>query len=150
MTHQSEITQPLTWNGSQFIIRARTSETNDALGIFESIDQPSEGPPRHIHDDADETFVILSGEAEFWLNGTLSQHSAGETVFIPRGAEHTYRVLGNQPARMLTIMTPGGFEDFFTEMAEGGYRIPQDMGPIMEIAARYQLRFTGPPLAAAA
>jgi hypothetical protein len=43
-------------------------------------------------------------------------------------------------------MTPGGFDTFFAEMAEGGFRIPEDMDAINESAARHNMRFTGPPL----
>ena len=45
-----------------------------------------------------------------------------------------------------SILTPGGFEGFFYEMAEGRFTIPDDMAAITDIAARYHLTFTGPPL----
>ena len=147
MTKHDAIQTPLTWNRSQILIRARRSDTAGAIGIFETVDQPGDGPPLHVHDDADETFVILSGEAEFSLNGKRSHHGVGATIFVPRGAEHAYRAIGSAPLRMLTIMTPGGFEAFFAEIAERNYRIPEDMQKVVEIAARYHVRFTGPPLA---
>jgi len=50
---------------------------------------------------------------------------------------------------MLTVMTPGGFEGFFAEMAERNCRIPDDMDQIAAIGARFGLTFTGPPLGAA-
>ncbi len=72
--------------------------------------------------------------------------SAGESVFIPRGREHTFRVIGDQPCRHLVILTPGGFEGFFAEMAVKQCRIPEDMPTIEEAATRFNMRFTGPPL----
>ena len=90
----------------------------------------------------------MSGDVEFWLNGERMVRGPGQTAFVPRGTAHTFRVLGHQPSRHLTILTPGGFEGFFAEMAAGGYRIPEDMGAVAEIAARFHLTFTGPPLAA--
>jgi hypothetical protein len=50
------------------------------------------------------------------------------------------------PSRHLVILTPGGFEDFFADMAAGKFQIPQDMDRIAESARRHHLRFTGPPL----
>jgi hypothetical protein len=44
------------------------------------------------------------------------------------------------------ILTPGGFEGFFAEMAAGQFRMPEDMAAIEESARRHHLRFTGPPL----
>jgi len=51
---------------------------------------------------------------------------------------------------MLTIMTPGGFEQFFVEVASENLRIPQDMVRISEIGVKYDLEFTGSPLGVAA
>lgn len=134
------------WLGTWYKTTLHTDATGGVLSITDSIGQPGSGPPRHIHDDADETFVMLNGAAQFWLEGTLLERRAGETVFVPRGKEHTFRVISEQPSRYLVIMTPGGFEGFFAEMAAGRCRIPEDMEKIVEIAARYHLRFTGPPL----
>jgi len=67
-------------------------------------------------------------------------------MFVPRGKEHTFRVVSDTPCRHLVILTPGGFEGFFSEMAANAYRIPEDMPAIAECAARYRLSFTGPPL----
>lgn len=102
-----------------------------------------------MHQDADETFVILSGRSEFLLNGHRSILGAGETVFVPRGSEHTFRVVGDEPALHLVILTPGGFEGFFVEMGRDQLAIPDDMEEITKRAAQYHLAFTGPPLAAA-
>jgi quercetin dioxygenase-like cupin family protein len=134
------------WNGVTYRILVPAAATEGRLGIFESEDHPGYGPPRHIHNDADETFVVLEGEVEFLLNGVARHCSPRDTVFVPRGTEHTFCVRGTAPARMLTVMTPGGFEGFFRDMAQGAYRIPQDMPRIAAIAATYQLEFTGPPL----
>jgi hypothetical protein len=40
---------------------------------------------------------------------------AGEFAFAPRGAHHTFANLGD-PARMLLVCTPAGFERYFARM----------------------------------
>jgi hypothetical protein len=67
-------------------------------------------------------------------------------VFISRGTNHTFKVVGNEPSRHLVILTPGGFEGFFADMAAGQFRIPEDMAAIEQSARRHHLVFTGPPL----
>ena len=104
------------------------------------------GPPRHIHHAEDETFVVLSGEVEFWVAGERLLRGPGEAAFVPRGVEHTFRVVGDRPSRHLVILTPGGFEGFFREMAEARCRIPEDMPAVLQSAGRHNLEFTGPPL----
>jgi quercetin dioxygenase-like cupin family protein len=134
------------WLGVHYKTLLTSDETNGAMSIVDSVSPPQSGPPRHVHQDADETFVMLTGECEFWVDGATSYRGAGETVFVPRGTEHTFRVIGSQPSRHLVILTPGGFENFFLEMARGQYAIPEDMERITEVATRHHLTFTGPPL----
>lgn len=136
------------WLGVWYKTLLASAATGGALSVVDSLSPAGSGPPRHIHRREDETFVILTGACEFWIEGSRSTHRAGESVFIPRGKEHTFRVTDDGPSRHLVILTPGGFEGFFAEMAGGGFRIPQDMGRIDEAAARYDLAFTGPPLEA--
>ena len=134
--------------GVKFTVAVPAALTDGAFSVFEEITPPRLGPPLHIHHAEDETFVMLSGECEFWLEGETCIKGPGETVFVPRGSEHAFRVIGTAPSRHLVILTPGGFEHFFEEMAAGQCRIPEDMAKVEESAARHNLRFTGPPLAA--
>ncbi|OIQ28886.1 MAG: cupin [Alphaproteobacteria bacterium MedPE-SWcel] len=136
------------WLGTHYRTTLTTAETGGVMSITDSVSPPGSGPARHIHHDADETFVILTGDAEFWLAGERFVRGPAQTVFIPRGTEHTFRILSDTPCRHLVILTPGGFEGFFAEMAEGQFRIPQDMPAIEDSAARHNLTFTGPPLGA--
>ena len=136
------------WLGTHYRTILTTAETGGAMSITDSVSPPNSGPPRHIHHDADEAFVILTGDAEFWLAGERFIRGPGETVSIPRGTEHTFRIVGDVTCRHLVILTPGGFESFFAEMATGQFRIPQDMPAIEDSAARHNLTFTGPPLSA--
>lgn len=134
------------WQGVQYHTILSTVETDGALSVTDTVSPPGSGPPRHIHEDADEAFVLLSGDCEFWLEGDHFTRGPGETVFVPRGREHTFRVIGDLPARHLVILTPGGFENFFAEMAAAQYKMPQDMPAIRKSAERHHLAFTGPPL----
>ena len=134
------------WLGVKYTTILSTKASRGAMSVVDTLSPPLSGPPRHVHDDADETFVMLSGRVEIWLEGETSFVGPGETAFIPRGREHTFRVTAEGPARKLVILTPGGFEAFFAEMGRGGFAIPGDMARIAEIAAQHHLRFTGPPL----
>lgn len=142
----TQATDSVVWNGVTYHIRLNVAATGGRLSIFESEDQPGYGPPRHVHHQEDETFLVLDGEVAFLLGETSQTCLPGDTVFVPRGTVHTFCVRGHKPARMLTVMTPGGFEGFFREMSKGAFRIPQDMAQIVAIASAYHLEFTGPPL----
>lgn len=138
--------ETLEWLGVTYRTILSTAASGGAMSVTDSVSPPGSGPPRHIHHREDECFVILSGACEFWMAGARFLPGADETLFIPRGTEHTFKVVSSEPCRHLVILTPGGFEGFFAEMAKGRYRIPEDMDRINEAASRFHLSFTGPPL----
>lgn len=135
------------WQGTLYRTILSPEASGGSLSIVDSLSPALSGPPRHVHDREDEIFIVLSGEMRFWMAGQETIKGPGETVFVPRGIEHTFRVTGAGPSRHIVILTPGGFEGFFAEMAAGQFAIPEDMGSITEAAGRHHLRFTGPPLA---
>jgi quercetin dioxygenase-like cupin family protein len=134
------------WRGTTYRTMLAAEETAGRMSIVDSVSPPGSGPPRHVHRSEDECFVVLTGEMEVWIEGETQFAGPGKAVFIARGKEHTFRAVGDRPARHLVILTPGGFEGFFAEMAAGQFRIPEDMAAITKSAARHNLEFTGPPL----
>lgn len=127
-------------------VKYRTILQAPGMSIVDTWSPAGSGPPRHVHDDADEVFVLVEGRVEIWIEGETRFLEAGEATRIPRGSEHTFRVTDDGPARKYVILAPGGFEGFFADMAAGQFAIPADMAAIEESAARHHLRFTGPPL----
>lgn len=134
----------LEWMGHTFRTLIPTAATGGTLCVIDSASPAGTGPARHVHAAEDETFVILSGEVEFWVAGQTFRRGSGEAAFVPRGVEHTFKAITD--ARLILVLTPGGFEGFFADMARGGCRIPEDMESIVESGARHNLTFTGPPL----
>lgn len=141
-------TDEVVWNGSTYRTILTTDETNGSMSIVDSTTPAGEGPPRHVHAAEDEIFVVLTGEIEVWIEGSTRRLGPGESGYIPRGKEHTFRVSSDTPSRHLVILTPGGFEGFFYAAADGRLRIPDDMPAIIEAGATHNMTFTGPPLGA--
>lgn len=134
------------WQGTSYKMLLTGAATGGKMSIYEAVAAPDQGPPRHIHHGEDEIFYILSGEVIFWLDGESVTKGPGDIVFAPRDRPHTFHVVGPAPARWITILTPGGMEGFFVEMAEGGYRLPQQIADVARIAANYAMEFVGPPI----
>lgn len=135
------------WMGTTYTLLLTEPETAGAFALVDSVTIPGYGPPRHVHEKEDEAFFVISGTVEFWTKEGTVVKGPGDAVFLPRGVEHTFRVTGDRPARMLTMLSPGGFEAYFLEMGRNKYSIPEDMGAIAGAAANYGIAFTGPPLA---
>ena len=134
------------WLGVRYKTILTPEETGGSMSIVDSLSPVGSGPPRHIHHNEDETFVILTGVCKLWIEGIETIAAPGESVFIPRGKEHTFKVIGDEPSRHLVILTPGGFENFFHDMAAAQCRIPDDMPIVEDSAKRHNMTFTGPPL----
>jgi quercetin dioxygenase-like cupin family protein len=134
------------WLGVKYKTILSSDQTDGAMSIVDSWSPAGIGPPRHVHANEDETFVVITGSCKVWIEGGEKLVGPGESAFIPRGKEHTFKVVGSEPSRHLVILTPGGFEGFFTDMAAGQFQIPADMPAIEESACRHNLTFTGPPL----
>jgi oxalate decarboxylase/phosphoglucose isomerase-like protein (cupin superfamily) len=63
----------------------------------------------------------------------------GELVFKPRGLAHTFWNAGDEPARLLELISPAGFENYFRELAPLLAASERDEAAIGEVVARYQL-----------
>ena len=64
----------------------------------------------HVHTDEDDSFFILSGEITFMLPEGDVVARPGTFVLIPPGVEHGFRNDTAEPAQILNIHAPGGFD----------------------------------------
>lgn len=64
---------------------------------------------------------------------------AGELAFKPRRQWHTFWNPDDTPCRILEIISPGGFEGFFDELAGAMERPEFEPMRIAELGARYGL-----------
>ena len=63
----------------------------------------------------------------------------GDLIFKPRGQWHTFWNAGDTPARILEIISPAGFEDFFAELDGLGGAMQAAPEALAELCARYGL-----------
>lgn len=137
---------PLVENGQTIHILLDSEQTGGQFGVFTVERGNPGGPPLHIHPEADEAFYIMDGTAEFMIAGERMLVPAGSSVFIPKGVEHTFRILDEDGGKFLAAVTPGGMEGFFPAMVESGFRIPEDTPKIMDLSAGFGQVFIGPLL----
>ena len=130
--------------GTAITIRIHGRDTGGALSVVESVDQPGEGPPPHIHQREAETFQVLEGAYEFMCGGRKFTAQKGATVFAPSGLPHGYRCISKAAGRLSVAITPAGFEEFFEEV---GALSPeqQEIPRVIEIGRKYGLEFLPPP-----
>ena len=97
------------WADGLAVIKLAAGDSGGAVSIIEVTEPPDAAAPLHVHHGEDETFYVLEGEVVFDLDGERRTAGPGDVVFGPRGVPHRYDV-GGDGARMLFVLTPGGFE----------------------------------------
>jgi quercetin dioxygenase-like cupin family protein len=99
------------------VLRQRYSFTREAdVLTVEAWVDPGGGVTPHVHPVMEERFTVLDGEIEFLVGRRWVR--TGEVV-VPAGTRHAYRNVSNQPAHMVTKVTPPlELEGFLTEVAE--------------------------------
>jgi mannose-6-phosphate isomerase-like protein (cupin superfamily) len=88
------------------------------LTVFEfTIDGPFNGPDPHTHADETDSFYILEGELDVYVDGAWTRATPGTFMAAAPGAEHGFRKSDNGTCRFLNIHAPGGFEHEMREMS---------------------------------
>jgi quercetin dioxygenase-like cupin family protein len=94
---------PIESLGSQIHVVLDKEQSDGEMGMFEIKLPGPGGPPRHIHDDADEAFYMIEGEAEFLVDGKKIVVKEGGAGFAPRGSDHTFRILSEAGGKILVM-----------------------------------------------
>ena len=126
-----------------------STDTQNQVSIFIASNTPKDfGVPLHVHHSIDEFFCILEGEFLFQLDNERFTLKAGDTIFVPRGVKHAFKVISEQRASNLVAILPGkGMESYFVEMAQA--LTPQgvpDMAAMQAVYKKYDSEILGPPL----
>lgn len=91
--------------------------------------------PLHRHSREDEYSFVLAGNLGIIDDGVEFTASPGDLVVKSRGRWHTFWNAGDEPLRILEVISPSGIEDLFRILAEpGGEYDPQTLPAL---AARF-------------
>ena len=105
---------------------------------------------------------MIEGRVGALLGEEVVIGGPGDLIFKPRGQWHTFWNAGDEPARILEIISSAGFEQFFAELVDLGgvtqtspdafadlrarYQLEMDPDSVSGPIERFDLRFPGEPL----
>ena len=95
--------------------------------------------PLHRHSLEDEYSFVIEGTVGALLGDEVLIAKKGDFVFKPRNQWHTFWNAGDEPARILELISPAGFERFFNDLVDMGGVTQADPQALMELCARHQL-----------
>jgi quercetin dioxygenase-like cupin family protein len=118
--------------GGRILVHATGEETGGAFGAWETFSAPGTGPTRHTHARETEMFRVIVGTYRFWCADEVFDAPVGTTVFLPPHVPHHWRNISDALDRMMGVVTPGGFEQFFVELERSGADTPEKILAIQE------------------
>ena len=139
-------------------VKASSASTRGLLSICEMPVAPGYMVPPHVHRDTDEWSYVLTGNVGARVGDDEFVAAPGSWILKPRGIMHTFWNRGPEPARIIELLTPGRFEDFFrrsTALATSGelsderlaalgeeYGTTVSMDWVDDLATRYGIEVT--------
>jgi quercetin dioxygenase-like cupin family protein len=95
--------------------------------------------PLHRHSREDEYSYVLEGRIGALLGDDVVIGEVGDLIFKPRGQWHSFWNAGDEPARILEIISPAGFEKYFEEIVDMGGSLRAKPETLRDLAQRYGL-----------
>jgi quercetin dioxygenase-like cupin family protein len=116
----------------------------------------------HTHSREDELSYVIEGRIGARVGDEVAEVEAGSYVFKPRNVMHTFWNPTDKPARILEMIVPAGFEEYFARLGrlfgsgvKGGspehqalsaeYGVAFSGDWIAELKSRYGLKLLGEP-----
>jgi quercetin dioxygenase-like cupin family protein len=125
--------------GTTYLVRSEDTDGRFAL-VEHDIPPRKLAAPMHRHEHEDEYSYVLEGQVGVQIGDDVRVAGPGEFVPKPRGIWHAFWNAGDETARLLELISPGGFERYFAELEP---HISREGGPDLEqmgvVRARYAL-----------
>jgi len=132
--------------------------TNGVISIVEHPIAPGALVPPHTHADFDEWSYVLEGRVGARIGVQEFTAEPGSYILKPRRIMHAFWNAGPAPARIIEVITPAGFEDFFADVGEmlregdpdparmvalrARHGTTTDLAWVPELEARYDVKVT--------
>ena len=131
-------------DGIGVVFKLDGTDTGGAISVVEHPFAVGALVPPHIHTREDEFSIVIEGEIGFRSGDQEVVLGPGGYIVKPRNEVHAMWNAGTVPARMIEIIAPAGFEEFFrsiTDLTEHGEPSMEQVG---ELAEQYGLPFAEP------
>jgi mannose-6-phosphate isomerase-like protein (cupin superfamily) len=125
--------------GNRFVLRGEDTGGRFAL-VEHTIGPRALAAPMHVHEREDEYSYVLAGRIGVQIGDDVLEAGPGELVLKPRGIAHAFWNPGDEEARVLEIVSPAGFEQYFADLAPAlAVDGEPDFPALAAIQARYGL-----------
>lgn len=103
--------------GVNFTYKVLAEDTGGALSVIETVIPPRTLVKPHTHSREDEYSLVQRGPVGVRLGDQEFEAPSGSYLVKPRGIPHALWNPGPEPAIVVEILSPAGFERYFQELA---------------------------------
>ena len=123
--------------GNLFLLRGHQTDGRFAM-VEHTIPPRGLAAPIHTHRNEDEYSYVLAGRMGAIVGDDVIEAGPGELVVKPRGIPHAFWSASDEETRILELISPGGFEQYFADLAP---LLSVDGEPDFEALAAVQARY---------
>ena len=127
------------WSADHTFVKVGAEHTDGAYTLMEDNLKSGFALGLHRHDRHAETFYVLEGPIEFFVNDAWVAAEAGTCIHVPPGAPHAARLPPGSAGRMLMIYQPSGFDGYLAELATLTQADFDDVGRMAALNQKYDL-----------
>ena len=103
--------------GVRFDYKIESADTGGTVAALEVEIPPGTLVKPHTHSREDEFSLVLAGTVGVRIGDTVLEAGQGAYLVKPRATPHAMWNAGAEPAKVVEILSPGGLENYFRELA---------------------------------
>ena len=121
------------------LVKVPAADTGRRYSLLEhALDPETLAMPMHRHRDETKTFYVIEGALTVQIEREVFVVTSGGSLVVPAGTMHTMWNESDRHVRFLSVVAPGGLEEYYAEVASyiptGG---KPDMDRVLEASARF-------------
>ena len=105
------------WTRDHTFVKVSAADTGGAYALMEDNLKREFALGLHLHRQHAETFYILQGQVDFFIDGDWMTATPATTVHIPPGIPHAVTLPDGHTGKMLMIFQPAGFDQYLARLA---------------------------------
>ncbi|MGQ0677390.1 MAG: cupin domain-containing protein [Rhodospirillales bacterium] len=127
------------WTQDRTFVKVSSADSGDAFTLMEDNLKTEFSLGLHLHRKHAETFYVLEGNTEFYIDGDWITAAPGATIHVPPGVPHAVQQADGRAGKMLMIFQPAGFDRFLAELSKMTERDLADEKRMTELELKYDI-----------
>ncbi len=133
------------WSADHTFVKVSSADTGGQYTVMEDNLKANFALGLHLHRYHAETFYILEGSVDFYVDDDWMTATTGTCLHVPPGTKHACIMSqGCEAARMLMIYQPSGFDQFLAELAQMDEADFADEARMAALNDKYDIVSIGP------